>query len=97
MVGVGAIFSTSMPRVRQTNQHMALISLPLSKIFHHIVSLVVVKYWQPQVTYCGVIGCHVEKDFRGTSAGNISVAVPHAGYHVGLEEIQCQKSHFRQS
>lgn len=71
----------------QNNQHVALmIYLPLSNVFHRIVSLVLVKYWQCEETYCGVIGCDVEKNFRGTSAGHISVAVPHAGYHVGLKK-----------
>lgn len=77
----------SLPAVRlQTNQHVELIHLPLSNVFHRVVPLVLVKPWQCKETYCGVIGCHVEKDFRGTSTGHISVAVPHAGYHVGLEE-----------
>lgn len=46
-----------------------------------------VKCWQFTATYCGVIGCHVEKNFGGTSASHVSVAVPHTGDHVGLMEI----------
>lgn len=36
------------------------------------------------VTYCGVVGRDIEQNFRGASAGYISVAVPHARDQVGL-------------
>lgn len=75
----------------QNNQQVVLMCLLLPNIFQHIVSLVLKKYWLCKETYCGVIGRHVEKDFRGTSAGHVSVAVPHTGNHVGLWEIQCRQ------
>lgn len=35
-------------------------------------------------TYCGVIGRDIEQNFRGASAGYVSVAVPHTRDQVGL-------------
>lgn len=35
-------------------------------------------------TYGGVVGRDIQQNFRGASAGYVSVAVPHAGDQVGL-------------
>lgn len=65
---------------------MVKVTFSLDFIVKLVIGLMV-KYCQSTVTYCGVIGCHIEKNFRGTSAGHVSVAVPHTGDHVGLTEI----------
>lgn len=44
------------------------------------------------VTYCGVVGRDIEQNFRGASAGYVSVAVPDARDQVGLHREEREQT-----
>lgn len=48
-----------------------------------------------RVTYGGVVGGDVEQNFRGASAGYVSVAVPHARDQVGLPSKEREQRQIR--